>query len=71
MKKAALTADSAFFSVLDDRYSDAPMLKAAAIPVTSPARATKFKSCRAKVRPARAPVSSTSASDIPSTTLPE
>ena len=71
MKKAALTADSLFFSALEDRYSEAPILKAAAIPVTSPARATRFRLCRAKVSPAKAPVNSTRASDMPSTTLPE
>ena len=71
MNNAALMDDSLFFSAREDRYSEAPMLNAAAIPVTSPASATKSRSWRAKVSPASAPVSSTRASDIPRTTLPE
>ena len=44
--------------------------KAAAIPVILPVRAISFESFRARVKPANAPVNSTSASFSPSTTEP-
>ena len=46
------------------------MDRAAAIPVTEPVRAISLASRRARVRPARAPVNSTSASLSPSTIDP-
>ena len=41
-----------------------------ATPVISPAKPTRRELCRAKVRPAKAPVNSTRASFIPSTMEP-
>ena len=57
-------------SDLVDRYSEAAMDSAAAMPVIEPVRAISRAFCRANVRPARAPVSSTSASLSPSTMEP-
>ena len=53
-----------------ERNSEEAMEKVAEIPVIRPDRATKRLSCRAKVSPARVPVSSTSASFNPSTMEP-
>ena len=52
------------------RYSLAAIEKDAAMPVISPARAIRRVFCNAKVRPAKAPVSSTNASFKPRTMEP-
>ena len=70
VKIADFTAPSSFPSDLFERYSDEDMDKAPAIPVIIPAKATSLLFCRAKVKPAKVPRISTSASFNPSTIDP-
>ena len=59
-----------FFSALVDKYSEAAIESAAAIPVMAPVSATNFECCKAKAYPANAPVNSTKAAFRPQTTEP-